>query len=186
MRMVDIVSCGVDKAACSTKNNKARDPCLLKLGGDILIPTYRYPVFLFVVVKSLIPRLPTTFSPNPPANPALPFGTCPKHPKHVATPSHTLSGPANQALFVIAGYSNFNKPARIISLVCWRFVGGGGRANSITQHLRYCTNFNHSSSLCIQRGKEYPNITNDSVTAVPPMYKYLSVVPSPPLLICHS
>ena len=49
-------------------------------------------------VKSLIPRLPTTFSPNPPANPALPFGTCPKHPKHVATPSHTLSGPANQAL----------------------------------------------------------------------------------------
>ena len=74
-------------------------PCLLKLGGDILIPTYRYTVFFVRSrVKSLIPRLPTTFSPNPPANPALPFGTCPKHPKHVATPSHTLSGPANQAL----------------------------------------------------------------------------------------
>eukprot|EP00985_Skeletonema_marinoi_P015288 scaffold7865_cov88-Skeletonema_marinoi.AAC.1 len=69
-----------------------------------------HPIVVLGRVKSLIPRLPTTFSPNPPANPALPLGTCPKHPKHVATPSHTLSGPANQALgCVIAGYSNFNR-----------------------------------------------------------------------------
>eukprot|EP00985_Skeletonema_marinoi_P031467 scaffold37705_cov156-Skeletonema_marinoi.AAC.1 len=79
------------------------------------VDSARYAILAVLVevgcrVKSLIPRLPTTFSPNPPANPALLFGTCPKHPKHVATPSHTLSGPANQALgCVIAGYSNFNK-----------------------------------------------------------------------------